>query len=496
MKKIKAFLVLFTFCSLSFGQISILKEEQLLVDEDADLTLYSIGNKGFVLIQEFESEKSTRDKTWRFTHYGTDLSQEWIKDITLEKSCRLSAVNVNHETLDLVYSIKNNSSLNTQDLTIATISSDGEVKTKDFVLKNASGIVGYAFINGFGYFSATKVNSGFSSGYEQDIAYIIDFESLSITKKDFGFPISSEINNLFSDGKTIYFYANWSQSNIQKDSIISVENGELAYKIPVKLPKETTIDNMQLIKADSTHDFFMGETKQWISGARILSESYNYGFFITKIEKDSIYPIQNVEKKYTEELENKRDIRILHGGGGGGNFSKKLMNNKYKINKCFRVNDRNYVVFDKYQTKRTSVKKDRDPDIFFYTNTIIWCFNDDGVIEWSRNIEYDIITPLANPVTSARLNTNNTISIFGQFEDEIAAITIALDGTILGDLNPFKIKDEFDLDDYMANNNITYLCDNKYVVWGLEHESYEQTQKRLKKKDYNIKLNFKIVEIK
>jgi hypothetical protein len=494
MKKIKAFIVLFTFCSLSFGQINILKEEQLLVDEDADIMLYSMESKGFLLKQEFESEKSSRDRTWRFTLYNLDLSQQWTKDITLEKSCRLTAVNIDKATVDLIYIIKNNASVNSQDLTIATISPEGEAKTKDFVLKNASGIGGYTFIDGLGYFSATKGNSGILSGNEQDIAYIIDFENLSITKKDFGFPISAEISNLFSDGKIIYFYANWSQNNTQRDSIISVENGELAYKFPVKLAKETAIDNIHLIKADSTHRFFMGETKKWVSGSRSFSESYDYQFFIAKIEKDSISPIQNVEKKYTSEFENKRDVRILHGGGG--NFNNKLSENKCKISSCFRVNDKNYVVFDKYQTKRTSMKKDREPEVLFFTNTIVWCFNDNGEIEWSRNIEYDIITPFSNPVTSARLNANNTISIFGQFEDEVAVITLAMDGSMIGDPDPFKVKSEIDMDDYLVKNSITPLSENKYVVWGLENESYEQAQKRLKKKDYNIKLNLKIVEIK
>lgn len=494
MKKIKAFIVLFTFCSLSFGQINILKEEQLLVDEDAELMLYSMGNKGFLVKQEFESEKSTRDITWRFVKYDQDLSQQWMKDITLEKSCRLSAVNIDNGNIELVFSIKSSTHLNTQELTIATISSEGVVKTKDFVLKNASGILGYAFVDGLGYFSATKATSGILSGNEQDIAYIIDFENLSITKKDFGFPTSSEINNLFSDGKALYFYANCNQNNVQRDTIFCIVNGELAYKIPVRLANENAIDNIHLIKVDSTHSFFMGEIKQWVSGSRSFSESYDYQYFITKIDTNSISPINTIDKKYANEFDKKREVHILHGRGG--NLNNKLMYNKYKIGNSFRVGEKNYVVFNNYQSSRSSMKKDREPETFFYKNSIVWCFNDNGEIEWSRNIEYDIITPFSNPVTSARLNANHTISIFGQFEDEVSAITLAMDGSIIGDPDPFKIKSEIDMDDYLFKNSITPLYENKYVVWGLENESYEQTQKRLKKKDYNIKLNLKIVEIK
>jgi hypothetical protein len=490
MKRFKAFFVLFALCSFSYGQVNILKEKQLLVDEDAQITLHAMGDKGFLLVQEFENEESSRDKTWRFTQFTLDLSQQWTKDITLEKSCRLTALNIDQGTVDLIYMVKNNASLGTQDMTIATISTEGEAKTKDFVLKNASRIGGCSFIDGLGYFSATKGNSGILPGDVQDVAYIIDFKNLSIAKKEYAFPNSSEIKNVYSDGKTLYFYFNWSQNDLERDTIISIENGELAYRIPVKLDKETTIDHMDLIHTDSTHGFFIGETKKWVSGSRKFSESYDYQIFIAKISKDSFAPINNVEKKYTEEFERMRDLYVIHGGGT------KLTDSQYKISSSFRIKDKNYVVFDKYQTKKTSTRKDEAPEAYFYTNSVVWCFDDEGAIEWSHNIDYEIISPFGNAVTSAKPNANNTLSVFGQFEDEVSGITLTLDGSVTGNSDPFKISEEIDMEEYVVKSNITRLNDQKCVVWGLENETYEQAQKRLKKKDFNRKLNLKIAEMK
>lgn len=490
MKRLKAFFVLFALCSFSYGQVNIQKETQLAVDEDADISIHSMGDKGFLMVQEFESEESSRDKTWRFTQFTMDLSQQWTKDITLEKSCRLTAMNIDQGTVDLIYMVKNNASLGTQDMTIATISPEGEAKTKDFVLKNASEIGGFTFIDGLGYFSATKDKSGILSSEGQEVAYIVDFKNLNIAKKEFVFPSSSEIKNVFSDGKIIYFYFNWNQNELERDTIISMENGELAYRIPVKLAKETTIDNLDLVRTDSNHGFFIGETKKWISGSRNISENFDYHFFIAKISKDSVAPIKSVEKKYTEEFERAREIDVIHLAGV------KLTDDQYKISSSFRINDKNFVVFDKYQTQKSSAKKDERPDAYFYTNSIVWCFDDDGNIEWSHNFEYEIITPFGNPVTSARPNSDNTLSIIGQFEEEVSAITLTLDGSVVGNFDPFKISKEIDMDEYVVKSNITRLNDQKYVVWGYENETYEQAQKRLKKKDFNRKLNLKIAEIK
>lgn len=494
MKRLKAFFVLFALCSFSYGQVIIQKEEQLLVDEEAEVMLYSLGNQGFFVKQEFESEKSSRDITWRFTKYDLDLSQQWVKDITLEKSCRLSAVNNDHGTIDLVFNVKNSSHFNTQELTIATISPEGVVNMKDFVLKNASTILGYAFVDGNCYFSASKSTSGIVSDNAQDLAYLIDFDKMSITKKEYNFPSSAEINNLFSDGETVYFYASCNQDQVQRDTIFSIVHGELAHKIPVKLGEETAIDNMRLIKIDSNHSFLMGETKKWISGSRKFSDSYDYQYFIAKIDKNSISPIKTIEKKYASEFDLKREVHIRHGRGG--NLNNKLMSDNYIIGNSFRIGDKNLVVFDKYQSSKASVKKDREPENYFYKNSIVWCLNDQAEIVWSRNLEYEIISPYRNPVTGSRANANNSITLFGQFEDEFSTITLAHDGLIVGSPEPFKVNSEIDMDDYSIKNSITPLTGNKFVIWGLENETYEQAQKRLKKKDFNRKLNLKIAEIK
>lgn len=497
MKKLILFFVMFIFCSHSFAQINIniLNEKQVLIDEEADVKLYSMGQNGFVLVKSFESEKSAQDKTWRFIHYKPDLTQKWTTDITLEKSCILSAVNIDGENVNLVYQVKSNASIRTLDQTIATIDADGEFKTKDFVLTKVTAIKGYVFADGLCYFAAESVASDLISGDVSSTIYAIDFKELNIIQKKFVIPATAEVKNQFTDGKIAYFHLNYSQKNMQADTIIGIENGELVHKIPVILPKETEFEKIDLIRTDSTHSFLVGQTKKWVDGSRNYTENFDYSFFISKIEKGLISPLQLVEKKYADAFKSKRDVQILHDWFGNLNHKSTVC--KYFVSSSFRSNNKNYVVFDKYITGERSQKQSREQDVFFYTNSIILGFNDEGEMEWGNDLEYDIVTPYMSSVTSAIPNANGNIILFGEFEKEFSTVTFSsTDGSITDGLDKFKIADEIDMDEYLVKNNITHLYGDKYVVWGNENETYEQNKLRVKNKDYNLKFNLKIVELK
>jgi hypothetical protein len=494
MKKIVVFSILLCFQYFSFSQIQIVSEKQITIDEEAGVKVIPTNNRGFILVQNFQNEESSSLTTWRFTYYNISLADEWTKNIILEKKCDLVAYNTDNWGISLVYIVKNNASINVQDLTIVHINDDGVVNKKDVELEKTSSLHDFVFLNDLCFFSATTVQSNVFENNDLETIYAINFTELSISKKQIVVPDIAEIKELLSFDNSLCFRVHYNQNNIIKDSIYYVEQNRLENKIPINLPKETSVESINLIKTDSVHYFLLGITKRWISGVKNIDENYEYLFFISKLEKNENLTIKNVEKKFINEFENSREIHLLHDRMG--HLNDWLLGNKYIINNSFRLNNKNYIIFDKYQTNRAGFKQNKTPEAYFYTNSIIWCFNDDGEVEWSKNIDYEIITPFLNGVTYGQPNSNNSIALIGQFEDECAVLNFSTDNPNASGNDKFKTSNEIDMDDYQVKSNITHLFNCNYVVWGIEDESYEQTQKRLKNKIYDIKFNLKVIEVK
>jgi hypothetical protein len=169
------------------------------------------------------------------------------------------------------------------------------------------------------------------------------------------------------------------------------------------------------------------------------------------------------------------------------------------------------VVFDKYQkvyskhsTYSYKTKTDQIVYVFeayYYTNTILWCFNDDGEIEWTKNFGYDIVSPYYHEKTCARPCKDNTIALIGHFDNELSYKTISLDGEVIeGTENQNVMNKGKFVDVKQFNNSITHLYDNTYLVWGNDDDNKssaggkDSDKEKKKKNKKTVNMMFKIVE--
>ena len=175
---------------------------------------------------------------------------------------------------------------------------------------------------------------------------------------------------------------------------------------------------------------------------------------------------------------------------------KKLTDNNYVISSTFRYNNKNFVVFDKYQTKLEIISQHKYIMNYLFTNSLIWCFDDEGEIEWTKNIDYSIISDNLEPKTKAFPYKNNTIAFIGEFDKEVSLITLSMDGDVLDGSEKYPTLKVLDMDeDLVYKNSITPLFGNKYLVWRKENVTSEEAKMKKKKKIYTIGLNLKVIEI-
>jgi len=497
----KKSLLTFLFVILSyigFSQIQTLSEKQLTIDVEDAVTIKPYKNNGFILVQKAYNEESKKINIWRFTLYGYDLSEVWTKEISLDRYFYFNKIDFYEGNIFIVFNYSSSGEYSsTTEFAIATIGTDGAVSKKEFELKKTPYRSGFIFIDGAYYFNTTSTKS-FKS-YEN--LYKIDASTLVLTQKSMDVPEKTTVTRSFSSGNTIYYRVtsmNFSMGMTSKkpeyDYLYSVVDNEIVEKMPIRLGDETYFDNLSMVSLDSSHNYFLGISKKWIKGNRSDAENYDYNLFLNKVSPDELGVFKNLEKKYMYELASKREIAVKNGGFGS---EKKLSDNNYVISSAFRYNNKNFLVFDKYQTKLEHQSQNKYSVTYLFTNSLIWCFDDEGEIEWTKNIEYSIISDNLEPKTKAFPYKNNTIAFIGEFEKEVTLLTLSMDGDVIDGSEQYSTLKVLDMDeDLILKNSITPLDSNKYLVWQKENVTYEQAKLKKKKKIYTIGLNLKVIEIK
>jgi hypothetical protein len=328
----------------------------------------------------------------------------------------------------------------------------------------------------------------------------IDLETMNLSQKPMEVPENCHVIRSFFAGNTNFYRVSTIDKSIygsnkkpEYDCLYSVTGNEIVGKLPLKLGTETNFDNLSMVSTDSTHNYFLGISKKWIKGDRDNNENYDYNLFLNKVTPTELEPFRNLDKKYLYELASKTEIAVKNGGFGS---EKKLTDNNYVISSAFRYNNKNFVVFDKYQTKMELITNSKYIMNYLFTNSLIWCFDDEGEIEWTKNIDYSIISDNLEPKTKAFPYKNNTIAFIGEFEKGVSLITLSLDGDVLDGSEKYPTLKVLDMDeDLVYKNSITPLFGNKYLVWSKENVTSEEAKMKKKKKIYTIGLNLKVIEI-
>jgi hypothetical protein len=491
-------------CSHSFAQLQVVNQKQIILDKKDEITIKEFGQKGFMVIQSTASEESRKLRTWTFTMYNLDLEQQWTKSFDYEKKLQVLAMNVYQQEVDLVFFINNGYSMGLElgekvyDLTIMKVTVDGEVTKKDIEFPEKITLYQGNFINDAYYFDATVK--------KEDVIMKIDFSTLMLTSNRFNLPDNTDISERNNDGKNIYFRVQSTKKKVPYDMLYTIEDGVVVEKTALKKVNNEEIIFMRIIKPDSAHKFVLGLSKKEIQGARKRDDVINYNYYITSLQDEELKSINKIDKEISEQLYFDRSVSIKNKFFGttyvinGGGFI---------LSSCFRYNNKNFIVFDKYQKIYSQHETYNGKtyttyyvfESYYYTNTIVWCFTDEGEVEWSKNFEYDIISPYFHEKTCARPYKDNTIALIGHFNNELSFKTIAVDGgdVIEGTENQ-KVSNRTKYADLAQfNNSINHLYDNLYLIWGNDEEfsSGEGTGKKKEKKDKNIvKMMLKIVEFK
>jgi hypothetical protein len=496
MKKRLLTIVFITLSFVSFSQVEVLSEKQLTIDIEDNVTIKPYKNNGFILVQKAFNEESAKINIWRFTLYNYDLSPVWVKEVRLDRGYLYNRMDFYEGNIYLVFNFNSSGQSYTSEFAISAINADGGVNTKEFELKKTPYRSGFVFIDGAYFFNTTATKS-FKS-YENLCK--IDVSTMTLTQKAMDVPEKTTVIRSFSSGNTIYYRvtsSNYSMGLSSKkpeyDYLYTVIDNEIVEKMPIKLGEETFFDNLSMISSDSAHQYFLGITKKWIKGNRGDDENYDYNLFINNVSPNELGPFKSLEKKYLYELASKREIKLKNGGFGS---EKKLSDNNYIISNVLRYKNKNLVVFDKYQSKLEVQSQNKYTITYLFTNSLIWCFDDEGEIEWTKNIEYNIISDNLEPKTKL-FPYKNALGFIGEFDKEVTLITLSPDGDVVDGSEKYKTLDVLDLDeDLILKNSITALDNNKYLVWQRENVTYEQAKLKKKKKIYTIGLNLKVIGVK
>ena len=507
MKKLLVMLVIVMTFSGAFAQLSVTNQTQITLSNDDEVSLMELGKKGFVVIKNTKSEESRKLRTWSFTLYNPELEVVWTKSMDFEKNLYLLAMSTFEGDINLVYFIDNNGSeglvdgQKVGDLTVMKITSDGEFNKKDIEFKDKIRLYKGNFVNGAYYFDATDK--------KQDVIMKIDFSTLSLSSNRLSLPEKTDIFDRTNDGKYMYFRVSSYKKKFEYDAFYTIDDGVVIEKTPLKRGKDEEYVFMKVLKPDSTHRFMLRLTNKEILGERKKDDKIVYSYYLTNMEKEDLQTANKIDQKASNELYMDRKIELKNKF-----FSTYylIMGSGDILSSCFRCNDKNFVTFDKYQkvysqhtyydyqTKTTQTYYVFEA--YYYTNTIVWCFNDDREIEWTKNFEYDIVSPYLHEKTCARPYKDNTIALIGHFDNELSYKTISMDGEVIEGTENQKVLNKSKFSDVKQfNNSITHLYGNTYLVWGNDDDNKadvgskdKEKEKKKSKNKKTVNMKFKIVE--
>lgn len=526
----KKLILFFAFTLVFVGanaQLSVINQTQISLNKDDEISLMELGKKGFVVIKNTKSEEQRKFNTWSFTFYNLQLDEVWSKKTDVENDF----IELAKETYDgciyfILYDPRGGAlfSINTQDLTLIKINSEGEISRKDIEFTNKIRLYPGNFIRDAYYCDVTDKKKDY------DEIYKIDFVSLSYSSNKLDLPDNTNVFERTTDGKNIYFRVKSTKKSLNYDALYTIEDGIVVEKTTMKKKGDDEIDSLKIIMPDTAHRFVLGLSVNEILGERKKDDLVTYQYFLTNLQEDDIQTINKVNKDFSDQLYNKRDISVIHSALYKliSNSSYYLMGDYTLISSCFRHNGKNFIIFDKYQTlmertissttdfsrNSTGMQKGYSSGYYhsntgnytktrtrselvgyLFTNSVVWCFNDDGVVEWSQNFDYAIISPNKKAITSAGPYDEDKIAIVGHFNKELSYKKISMDGKVEQSdekqILQYNLKSKKNLD--QLNNSLIHLYDTYYLVWGTDDELLADPKTKSKK---DLKMFFQIIEFK
>lgn len=463
-----------------FSQLKVVNQGQTIVkNSNEKISVISVEGKGFLVYQKQENEGKRGLTSWQFTLFNSNIEKIWDKVVELDEEMYSYLIGTYNGGVNLIAynGFTSMEQSKADEFVMVNITFEGELTQKSFKLEDKVELFDGVFINDACYFDV----------FMDDNDYIMkfDFSTLSMSKNSFKTPDNTIIPERYSDGKYMYCRVRSLKKSLNYDALYTIEDGVVMDKVLMERTDDDDIEQIKVINSDSLHKFILMTKMNTRYGALIREENPERQCYIAKLDDFGKGIIHKVDKATSDILTKDRDIKIknsLLANSFTGKY--KLYRGEYQLTNCIRIKNKNILVFEKYQEIYNENSEFKTTIGYLYTNFIMWCVNDEGVLEWSKNFECENVSPFIEPKISAVPYNENSFALFGFFNSDYSYKIISEDGTMVKDTQEEKtVTNAKTIQTEAVGYNTLNLQNGKFLVWGVNANN-----KSGKKKDLPLEL--------
>jgi hypothetical protein len=485
MKKLLAMLVILMAFSGAFAQLQVVKQKQITVETRwkflENKHVYNLGEKGFIFVNEFESKNKSSDYTWKFTLYNNEAETVWTKEIDLNENLTVRISPFEGGLCAITSNMKGSIGNKSDEFIMLKISMDGAIEKKLIQLDESVQIGEIIFINDACYVNAT---------FKKDDAILkFDFSTFTMSKNLIKIPENTVIIDQNSDGKNIYYRVRSLKKNIDYDAIYTIEDGVVTDKVVLERTNYNDIQLIKIVKSDSLHKFALmcKMDARFGNGSYYSGDEVEMQYYISSINGLSAKSFHPVDKATSDLLTKNSTLKIKNKALANSFTGKyKLNNSHYLISNCIRIKDKNILVFEKNQQIYFETSGAYADAGYLITNVIVWCINDEGILEWSKNFECENVSPFMEPKISAVKYDDNSIALAGFFDEKLSIKIFSTSGELLENTTAKKNTTANVVQTDYTGYNFFNLHKDTFLMWGLEGKSTNKN---------SLNIGFKIVEL-
>jgi len=495
MKKLLAMLVIMMAFSGVFAQLQVVKQKQITVEKHFEFFkseeinenpstykhVYNLGEKGFLFVNEFQSKENRNSNTWKFTLYDLQLEVLWSKEVEIEQLTTVSMNTfeggINLITTDYSYGLRPRA----DKFHLIKITHDGIISEKTIDLDKEVVLYGKSFVQDACYYAVqTK---------KDDAILKFDFSTFTMSQNLIKIPENALIIDQNNDGKNIYYRVRSLKKNIDYDAIYTIEDGVVTDKVVLERTNYNDIELIKIVQSDSLHKFALMSKMdaRFGSGSSSSGDDVEKQYYISSLNGLSAKSFHPVDKATSDILTKNSTLKIKNKALANSFTGKyKLRDSHYLISNCIRIKDKNILVFEKSQQIYFETSGAYADAGYLITNVIVWCINDEGVLEWSKNFECGNVSPFMEPKISAVKYDDNSIALAGFFDEKLSIKILSTSGELLENTAAKKNTTANVVQTDYTGYNFMNLHKDTFLMWGLEGKSTDKN---------SLNIGFKIVEL-
>ncbi len=494
MKKLLVMLVITMAFSGAFAQLQVVKQKQIAIEKRSNIlggeqdegsaetlkNVYNLGENGFIFVNESQSKEKKSNSTWTFTSYNLQLDVLWSKEIELDQLMKVSMSTfeggINIIATDFSYGIRPKA----DKFHLIKITHDGIISEKTIDLDKEVVLYGKTFVQDACYYAVQRK--------KDDAILKFDFSTLSMSQNLINTPESTVIIDQNSDGKNIYYRVRSLKKSLDYDAIYTIEDGVATDKMVLERTNDNDIERLQIIQSDSLHKFVLMSKMDAYYDFSNMGNDVDKQYYIANLNGLGAKSFHMVDKVTSNILTQNSTLQIKNKTLANSFTGKyKLRDSRYLISNCIRIKDKNILVFEKSQEIFYETYGAYADAGYLITNIIVWCINDEGVLEWSKNFECENVSPFMEPKISAVKYDDNSFALAGFFDEKLSIKILSTNGELIENTSTKKSTNNASVvqTDYTGYNFVN-LHNDTFLMWGLEGKSTNKN---------SLNIGFKIVEL-